>query len=444
MPILSILFIALGLAMDAFAVSITSGITIKRVKIRQALLIATCFGVFQAVMPVLGWWLGQWAYRFISAVDYWIAFALLLFVGGHMIIVAMHPEEETDAKSPLHIPTLLMLAIATSIDAFAIGISLSMLRVSIVQPVLIIGLVTFVLSFAGVYFGRLFGHLSEKKMEVAGGLVLIGLGVKILIEHLMEHQELFNSKTVLIAFGLTLAAGLGTGVGGLITLFSRNSRPRRLSFTLGLSAGALLWTAFHELLPSGGSMPSATLAFFAGFILSALIDRLVPSFGNPHEPLRVEELNKTPKFQRTGMPALLAISLHSFPEGIALFVAALHAPFAAAVCATLGLALHNIPEGLSTALPMYHASGSRAKACGYSSLTGLAEPLSALVFYTLFHRLIIPAALGGLTAAGAGVFVFIALDGLLPAARTYGKYHHAVYGVGIGMLIAMGLTQLIQ
>lgn len=186
------------------------------------------------------------------------------------------------------------------------------------------------------------------------------------------------------------------------------------------------------------------LVFFGGFVLTALVDRLVPDFGNPHEPLRVEELDEEPKFRRTGMPALLAISLHSFPEGIALFVTALHSPLAAAVCATLGLALHNIPEGLSTALPMYHASGSRAKACGYSSLTGLAEPLGALIFYTLFHRLIGPSALGGLTAAGAGVFVFIALDGLLPAARAYGKYHHAVYGVGIGMLIAMGLTQLIQ
>lgn len=445
MPLISILLIAFGLAMDAFAVSITSGITIKRVKVRQALLVATFFGIFQAVMPILGWWMGQWAHQWISVVDYWVAFALLLFVGGHMILMALQPEEDEEKKNPLHLPTLFMLAVATSIDAFAIGISLSMLRVSIVQPVLIIGLVTFALSFAGIYFGRLFGHLNEKKMEVIGGLVLIGLGTKILIEHLVTHQEIFtNANAVWIALGLTFIAGLGTGVGSLITLFSRQSKPRRLSSSLGISTGLLLWTVFVELLSPLTRQPLPTLAFFGGFLLVALIDRLVPDFGNPHEMLRIEELDKNPDFRRTGMPTLLAISLHSFPEGIALFVVALHSPFAAAICATLGLALHNIPEGLSTSLPMYHASGSRAKACGYSALTGLAEPLSALIFYTLFHRLLTPDSLAGLTAASAGVLVFIALDGLLPAARTYGKYHHAVYGVGIGMLLAMGLTQLIQ
>ena len=448
MPILSILLIAFGLAMDAFAVSITSGITIKQVKIRQALLIATFFGIFQALMPVLGWVAGQWAYRWISAVDYWIAFALLLFVGGHMILVAMQPEVEDDPRNPLHLPTLMMLAVATSIDAFAIGISLSMLRISIVQPVIIIGLITFALSFAGAYAGRLFGHLNEKKLEVAGGLVLIGLGTKILIEHLIENSSLFTEpQPVWFAFGLTLVAGLATGIGSLVALFARGNATRRLSFVLGISTGLLLWTAFQELMPLAGAtigapVPAA-IAFFVGIGITALIDRLVPDLGNPHEPQLVEELNGQPAFRRTGMPALLAISLHSFPEGIALFVAALHAPVAVAVCVAAGLALHNIPEGIATALPMYHACGNRAKACGYSSLTGLAEPLSALLFYTLFHRFAEGAALGWLTAAGAGVFVFIALDGLLPAARTYEKVHHAVYGVCVGMFIAMGATRLI-
>ena len=198
MPMLSILFIALGLAMDAFAVSITSGISIKKLKMRHALLVAAAFGLFQAVMPLLGWVLGQWTYRWISAVDYWIAFGLLFFVGGHMIIQAMQPDEDdADAKNPLHLPTLLTLAIATSIDAFAIGVSLSMLRVSILTPVLVIGLVTFALSFGGVYLGRTFGHINEKKMEVFGGLVLIGLGAKILIDRLIENHELFISSSVI-------------------------------------------------------------------------------------------------------------------------------------------------------------------------------------------------------------------------------------------------------
>ncbi len=448
MPILSILLIALGLAMDAFAVSITSGITIKNLRARHALLVAAAFGIFQAAMPVLGWWLGRWAYRWISVVDYWVAFGLLLIVGGHMILTALQPEdEEAGPKNPLHLPTLLTLAVATSIDAFAIGISLSMLRVSIVMPVLMIGLVTFALSFAGVYFGRLFGHLNERKMEVAGGLVLIGLGTKMLIEHLLEHHELFeNSSGIWFAFGLTLAAGLATGIGSLLAFFTRQSRTRRAALLFGISAGMLLWTAFRELLPLAdldlGSLRLSGAGFFAGFLITALIDRLVPDFGNPHEPMRIEALGESPAFRRTGMTAALAIAAHSFPEGLALFIAALHAPPPVAVGAAIALALHNIPEGIATALPMYHATGSRSKACIFSSLTGLAEPMGALIAYTLFHRFMSGTSLGWLTAAGAGIFVFIALDGLLPAARVFGKYHHAIYGVLAGMLLAAVLAML--
>lgn len=446
MSLISVLLIALGLAMDAFAVSITSGITIKNLKARHALLVGAVFGIFQAVMPVLGWVLGQWAYRFISFIDYWVAFGLLLFVGGHMIMQSMQPEdEESGPKNPLHLPTLLTLAVATSIDAFAIGLSLSMLRVSILMPVLVIGLVTFALSFAGVYFGRLFGHLNEKKMEVAGGLVLIGLGIKMLVEHLIENHEIFeSSQSVWFAFGVTLAAGLATGIGSLLALSTRRTGTKRFSFFIGVSTGLLLWTAFRQMLPlaetHSGCPGFSIAAFFGGFLLTALIDKLVPDFGNPHEPHRIEELKPDPDFRRTGMPAALAIAAHSFPEGLAIFIAALHAPAPVAIGAAVALALHNIPEGISTAFPMYHATGSRAKACGFSSLTGLAEPLGALIAYTLLYRFMSGTALDLLTAAAAGIMVFIALDGLLPAARVYGRYHHAVYGVATGMLAAAALA----
>jgi ZIP family zinc transporter len=447
MPILSIFLIALGLAMDTFAVSITSGITIKNLKKRHALGIGATFGIFQAVMPALGWLLGRWAHPWISAVDYWIAFGLLLFAGGHMIIQSMQPDDEEHPKNPLHLPTLLTLAVATSIDAFVIGISLSMLRVPIFQPVLIIGLVTFALSFAGACFGRLFGHFNEKKMEVFGGLVLIGLGTKMLLDHLIENHAMFeSSQTVWFAFGLTLAAGLATGIGSLLAFFTRQSKARRASLLFGISTGLLLWTAFRQLIPVAeadlGSPSLAALCFFGGFILSALIDRLVPSFGNPHEPMRIEDLKPDPDFRRTGMPAVLAITAHSFPEGLAVFITALHAPAPVAVGAAIGLALHNIPEGISTALPMYHATGSRAKACGFSSLTGLAEPFGALIAYTLMYRVLSNEALGILSGASAGIMVFIALDGMLPAARVFGENHRAVLGVLLGMLAAAALALL--
>lgn len=181
---LSVIVIAVGLAMDAFAVSITSGTTIRKMQIRHAMLIASFFGVFQAVMPFIGWNLGQWARPFIASVDHWAAFALLGFVGGKMIYEARAERDEEALRDPLDLYVLFMLAVATSIDALAVGISLSFLELSILGPVLIIGLVTFLFSFAGVYIGNMFGHFFERRLEVLGGLMLIGIGVKILVEHL--------------------------------------------------------------------------------------------------------------------------------------------------------------------------------------------------------------------------------------------------------------------
>lgn len=187
MSFMTIFIIALGLAMDAFAVSITSGITIKRMHLRHALIIATFFGIFQAIMPVFGWSIGYFAANLVSSFDHWIAFTLLVFIGGKMIYEAYH-DDPNDEKhgNPLNIYILFTLAIATSIDAAAVGITLSFLNVSIIQPAVIIGVVTFLLSFAGTYIGNTFGDFFEKKIEFFGGLVLIGIGFKILIQHLFK------------------------------------------------------------------------------------------------------------------------------------------------------------------------------------------------------------------------------------------------------------------
>jgi putative Mn2+ efflux pump MntP len=180
----AILLIAIGLAMDAFAVSITSGITIKQLRVKHAMLIAGFFGVFQAIMPLLGWWGAHGVKEYICFVDHWIAFLLLTFVGGKMIYAACKNSSGEDVKSPLSIDVLFLLSIATSIDALAIGVTLSFIDVAILFPVLVIGVVTFIMSFLGTYIGNMFGHIFERKLEIIGGLVLIGIGLKILIEHL--------------------------------------------------------------------------------------------------------------------------------------------------------------------------------------------------------------------------------------------------------------------
>lgn len=170
--------------MDAFAVSITSGSAIKRLHIKHALRIAFFFGAFQALMPVIGWLAGLSLIDVITGIDHWIAFGLLVFIGCKMIYESTLMSSEEKNNNPLNIGVLLMLSIATSIDALAVGLSLSFIKVFIVTPALIIGIITFSLSYLGVYIGNRLGHFFENKFEVVGGIILIGIGIKILAEHL--------------------------------------------------------------------------------------------------------------------------------------------------------------------------------------------------------------------------------------------------------------------
>ena len=184
MDLLTTLIIALGLAMDCFTVSITSGIIIQNLKVRNAIKVALFFGLFQAFMPCIGWLTGVGMKNFITGFDHWIAFGLLGLVGAKMIYESFKIEGDKKESNPLNIYILLMLSLATSIDALAIGVTLAFLNTIIIMPVIIIGAVTFIVSFLGIYAGNKFGHIFGSKMEAVGGLVLIAIGVKILVEHL--------------------------------------------------------------------------------------------------------------------------------------------------------------------------------------------------------------------------------------------------------------------
>ena len=181
---LTIIIVAFGLAMDAFAVSITSGLTMKHLRINSALRIAAFFGTFQAVMPLIGWLAGLSLQAYIAGIDHWIAFALLSAIGCKMIYESIQMPSKEKTSNLMDVSTLLILSVATSIDALAVGVSFAFLRLVIITPLLTIGIVTFLLSFFGVFIGNKFGHFVEKRIEIAGGLILIGIGVRILIEHL--------------------------------------------------------------------------------------------------------------------------------------------------------------------------------------------------------------------------------------------------------------------
>ena len=185
MGLMELVLIALGLSMDAFAVSLCKGLSMSRLKLRNAAVIALFFGSFQALMPLIGWLLGKQFESYITSVDHWITFALLAVIGGKMIYEALRkdrcPEKSGDA---LYLKELLVLALATSIDALAVGITFAFLQVFILPAVSLIGIITFAISLAGVCIGRGFGMRLKSKAELAGGIVLVLIGLKILLEHL--------------------------------------------------------------------------------------------------------------------------------------------------------------------------------------------------------------------------------------------------------------------
>lgn len=183
MTFVEILLIAIGLAMDAFAVSISCGLAVKQSRLNNALKIGIFFGGFQAGMPVIGWLLGVRLRNFICSVDHWIAFGLLLLIGCRMIYEAFKSREKKMDFLDTHV--LLLLSVATSIDALAVGVSFAFLDIFIVTPIIVIGIVTFILSFSGVFTATKFGQFFKNKIEIAGGLILIGIGIKILVEHLL-------------------------------------------------------------------------------------------------------------------------------------------------------------------------------------------------------------------------------------------------------------------
>lgn len=184
MSIIEIALIGVGLAMDAFAVSICKGLAMRRMNYKKAIIIAAFFGVFQALMPALGYVLGTTFANKIAAIDHWIAFILLALIGANMIKEALSSDDDECQDDSLRLGNLIMLSIATSIDALAVGITFAFFNVSLLLSVSMIGIITFIICVIGVKVGNVFGEKYKSKAELAGGLILIVMGAKILIDHL--------------------------------------------------------------------------------------------------------------------------------------------------------------------------------------------------------------------------------------------------------------------
>ncbi|NLN14241.1 MAG: zinc transporter ZupT [Tissierellia bacterium] len=267
---------------------------------------------------------------------------------------------------------------------------------------------------------------------------------------------------ILLAFGLTLIAGLSTGIGSAIAFFSKKTNTKFLSASLGFSAGVMIYVSMIEIFVKAQDALRAELgfkagswatvaAFFGGMVIMALIDRFVPSEENPHVIYKIEEIGElvedSPKADsnasllRTGKFTALAVAIHNFPEGLATFISALQEP-SIAIPITVAIAIHNIPEGIAVSVPVYYATGDKKKAFYYSFASGLSEPLGALIGYLILMPFINDLVFGIIFGAVAGIMVYISLDELLPTAQEYGEHHIAIYGLMAGMAV-MALSLLL-
>ncbi len=253
---------------------------------------------------------------------------------------------------------------------------------------------------------------------------------------------------VLLAFALTTFAGLATGIGSSLAFFAKRTNKKLLSFALGFSAGVMIYVSLVAILPKARDSLAAlhgevrgtwfaVLAFFGGMIFIMIIDLLIPAHEHPHGPYSDDVKQPNPaekRLLRMGIFTALAIAIHNFPEGLATFTAALQNP-ALGISIAIAIAIHNIPEGVSVSIPIFYATGSRKKAFWVSFLSGVTEPLGAIIGYTVLRPLFSPNTFGIVFASVGGIMVYVSLDELLPAAREYSTGHLGIIGIMAGMAV---------
>lgn len=259
----------------------------------------------------------------------------------------------------------------------------------------------------------------------------------------------YDMNTLLFAFGLTMFAGLSTGIGSAMAFFAKKTNIKFLCVSLGFSAGVMIYVSFVEIFQKAkiclinelGTVKgtwATVIGFFAGIAVIGLIDKMIPSYENPHEMHEVEEMRKNHlpahKLYRMGMFAALAIAIHNFPEGFATFTAALKNP-TLGIAIAVAIAIHNIPEGIAVSVPVYYATENRKKAFMLSFLSGLAEPVGAAIGYLILMNFLSDVVFGMTFASVAGIMVYISLDELLPSAQKYGEHHLSIFGLVGGMSV---------
>lgn len=264
----------------------------------------------------------------------------------------------------------------------------------------------------------------------------------------MDYNSAMLPDGFWAALSLTLFAGASTGIGSVLAFLSKSYNPKFLAAALGFSAGVMVYVSMIEIFAKAkdslmlvyGEQTgylATTACFFVGIGIIAVIDATVPEEENPHEIRnQKDETDTASRFglMRMGLFSALAIGIHNFPEGLATFMGALNDP-TLGISIAVAIAIHNIPEGIAVSMPIYYATGSRRKAFFYSALSGLSEPVGALVGFFLLQQVLGESMFGLTFAAVAGIMVYISLDELLPTAEKYGEHHVAIFGLIIGMAV---------
>jgi len=423
MGLFELLLLSVGLAMDAFAVSICKGLAVKKVTAKEFLLCGIWFGTFQGLMPFIGYLVGSRFENLITAVAPWVAFILLSLIGGNMIKESFGPAEE--AKPGFDVKTMFMMAIATSIDALAVGITFvavpvkvfdSGKMINVLFAVVMIAVITCIISMGGVKIGNLFGTRYKSGSEIMGGTILIFIGLRSLITHLDRSQVLSDSDTI---FGMLIPL-IGTLLGAAIVYAKKNniSDDLRMIFVGGASGIMISIAVWGMLEPAVSGLKAAhtnaiipvIICFFAGVVLHLLLDNIIP---HTHA---YSDITEGPKSKLDpDMKVMLTEVIHHIPEGVSLgviyaghFMQTEWISVSAAFVLAVAIAIQNIPEALFVSLPIREKGSTTGKAFFMGIVSGVPIPLLGII--TVIVALLFPAALPYIMACSGGAIIYATIE----------------------------------
>lgn len=426
MGLIELLLLATGLSMDAFAVSICKGIETKKAHLKQILLCGIWFGCFQGLMPFLGYLLGERLEFLINKIAPWLAFVLLLIIGGNMLKEAFSSEED-DTRAGFDVKSMFILAVATSVDALAVGFTFVAVPVRLIDAsamvntiigCLIISVTTFVFSSLGVRIGNSFGTRFKSGAEAAGGFVLIFIGLKILLEHFGVLEFMDNGD---VLFGL-LIPFLGTVLGSaLIFVIERDIKESVKLILTGMAGGIMMacsmWTLLYPSIKQG-RIVTAAVGFIIGIGFQYLLDKMVP---HAHVFTKAEEGPSSSL--KYSFKVMLSEVIHHVPEGMAIgimFAGALNGAeevsLAAAFALTIGIALQNIPEGIFVSTPIRFGGEEKSKSFLMGVISGIIEPLLGIAMIILVTAF--PGILLFLMALTGGAIAFLVIEENIPSMCT--------------------------